>query len=127
MSERRGCADSCHSPADTQYRRGFAQKPPFPHARPAIDPASSMLPIGPRPSRFVLGFAWLGLREDGIHRRRFIALLGAAITAARTLRAQQKTMPVIGFLGSGSPGPLAALVAAFRRDSTKPAGLKDKM
>ena len=33
-----------------------------------------------------------------MHRRRFLALLGAAITAARTLLAQQKAMPVIGVL-----------------------------
>ena len=32
-----------------------------------------------------------------------------------TLRAQQKAMPVIGFLGSGSPGPFAPDVAAFRQ------------
>jgi putative ABC transport system substrate-binding protein len=38
-----------------------------------------------------------------MHRRRFIALLGAAVIAARTLRAQQKTMPVIGALLAGSP------------------------
>ena len=38
-----------------------------------------------------------------MHRRRFIALLGAAITAARTLRAQQKAMPVIGSLSPSSP------------------------
>jgi putative ABC transport system substrate-binding protein len=38
-----------------------------------------------------------------MHRRRFIALLGAAITAARTLRAQQKAVPVIGWLSSFSP------------------------
>jgi ABC-type uncharacterized transport system substrate-binding protein len=38
-----------------------------------------------------------------MHRRRFIALLGAAVTAARTLRAQQKTMPVVGSLSSFSP------------------------
>ena len=49
-----------------------------------------------------------------MHRRRFVALLGAAITAARTLRAQQKAMPVIGFLGGGFPGSRAALRAAFR-------------
>jgi ABC-type uncharacterized transport system substrate-binding protein len=38
-----------------------------------------------------------------MHRRRFIALLAAAITAARTLRAQQKAMPVIGWLFGFSP------------------------
>ena len=37
------------------------------------------------------------------------------MTAARALRAQQKAMPVIGFLSSGSPGPNAPLVAAFRQ------------
>ena len=30
-------------------------------------------------------------------------------------RAQQKAMPVIGFLGSTSPGPSAPFVAAFRQ------------
>jgi putative ABC transport system substrate-binding protein len=48
-----------------------------------------------------------------MHRRRFIALLGAAITAARTLRAQQKAMPVIGYLGSEASGPSAPFVIAF--------------
>jgi putative ABC transport system substrate-binding protein len=61
----------------------------------------------------VLVFARLWLHEDGMHRRRFIALLGAAITTARTLRAQQKAMPVIGWLSSGSPGPFAPIVVAF--------------
>src|SRR5437762_1420509 len=46
-------------------------------------------------------------------------LLGAAMTAAPALRAQQKAMPVIGFLGSTSPGPNAPFVATFRQ------GLKD--
>jgi putative tryptophan/tyrosine transport system substrate-binding protein len=36
-------------------------------------------------------------------RRRFIALLPAAITAARTLRAEQKAIPVIGLLDIFSP------------------------
>jgi hypothetical protein len=43
-------------------------------------------------------------------------LLGAAISSARTLRAQQKAMPVIGFLGGASPGPIAPFVAAFHKD-----------
>ena len=48
-------------------------------------------------------------------RRRFILLLGGAMTAARALRAQQKAMPVIGFLGGEAPDALAANVAAFRQ------------
>jgi putative ABC transport system substrate-binding protein len=73
------------------------------------------VPIGPRPCRFVLVFGRLWLHGDGMHRRRFIALLGAAVIAARTLRAQQKVMPVIGFLGLSSPGPFAGAVAAFHQ------------
>ena len=48
-------------------------------------------------------------------RRELILLLGGAMTAAHTLHAQQKAMPVIGFLSSGSPGPSAENVAAFRQ------------
>jgi putative ABC transport system substrate-binding protein len=50
-----------------------------------------------------------------MRRRELMLLLGGAITAARTLRAQQKAMPVIGFLSATSPGPLAPFVAAFRQ------------
>src|SRR6266852_5858964 len=48
-------------------------------------------------------------------RREFLLLLGGAMTAARALRAQQKAMPVIGFLSATSPGPSAPIVAAFRQ------------
>src|SRR5262249_61637535 len=42
--------------------------------------------------------------------------LGGAMTTGRGLRAQQKAMPVIGFLGSTSPGgQVAPFVAAFRQ------------
>jgi putative tryptophan/tyrosine transport system substrate-binding protein len=47
-------------------------------------------------------------------RRELVLLLGGALTAARTLRAQQNAMPVVGYLGSESPGPFAPFVDAFR-------------
>ena len=50
-----------------------------------------------------------------MRRRELMLLLGGAMTALRALRAQQKAMPVIGWLGSGSPGPNAPFVAAFRQ------------
>jgi len=50
-----------------------------------------------------------------VKRREFIFLLSGALTATRALRAQQKAMPVIGYLDGTSPGPGAPLVAAFRQ------------
>ena len=50
-----------------------------------------------------------------MRRRELMLLLGGAMTAARALRAQQKAMPVIGFLSGGSPGPAAPIAAAFRQ------------
>ena len=50
-----------------------------------------------------------------MRRRELMLLLGGMMTAARALRAQQKTMPVIGFLSSSSPGPTAPYMAAFRQ------------
>ena len=47
--------------------------------------------------------------------RRELLLLGGAMAAPRALRAQQKAMPVIGFLGVASPGRNPALVAAFHQ------------
>ena len=48
-----------------------------------------------------------------MRRRELMLLLGAALSSARTLRAQQKAVPVIGFLGLASPGPYRSAVAAF--------------
>jgi putative ABC transport system substrate-binding protein len=48
-------------------------------------------------------------------RRDLILLLGGAMTAGRALGAQQKAMPVIGFLGNASPGPFAPFVAALHQ------------
>jgi putative ABC transport system substrate-binding protein len=50
-----------------------------------------------------------------MNRRALLVLLGGAMTAARALRAQQKAMPVIGFLSSRTPGDAAGVVAAFRQ------------
>jgi putative tryptophan/tyrosine transport system substrate-binding protein len=44
-----------------------------------------------------------------------VVLGGAAIAWPRALRAQQKAIPVIGFLGSRSPGESAPFVAAFQK------------
>jgi putative ABC transport system substrate-binding protein len=48
-----------------------------------------------------------------MHRRRFFSLLGGAIASPCVTAAQQKKMPVIGFLGSTSPNEL--LLAAFHQ------------
>ena len=50
-----------------------------------------------------------------MHRRRFVALLGGAITLPCLAAAQQRAMSVIGFLSSNAPGTYAPAVAAFRQ------------
>ena len=50
-----------------------------------------------------------------MRRRELLLLLSGALTAPRALGAQQKAMPVLGFLSSTSPGPYAPFVAAFRQ------------
>jgi len=57
-----------------------------------------------------------------MRRRDLVTLIGAAALArAPTAVAQQASLPVIGFLHSGSPGPFANVVAAFR-DGLRDAG-----
>jgi putative tryptophan/tyrosine transport system substrate-binding protein len=50
-----------------------------------------------------------------MNRRKLMLLLAGAMAAAGAVRAQQKALPVIGFLGIASPGPYAPFVAAFRQ------------
>jgi putative tryptophan/tyrosine transport system substrate-binding protein len=50
-----------------------------------------------------------------VRRRELLLLLGGAMMTARGLRAQQKAMPVIGFLSSEASGAFAPAVAAFRQ------------
>jgi putative ABC transport system substrate-binding protein len=50
-----------------------------------------------------------------MRRRELLLLLGSAMTAVRPLRAQQKAMPVLGYLGISAPVPAAPFAAAFRQ------------
>jgi putative ABC transport system substrate-binding protein len=48
-------------------------------------------------------------------RELMLVLLGGAMTSPRALRAQQKAMPVIGYLGLGSPDTSTPFLAAIRQ------------
>jgi putative ABC transport system substrate-binding protein len=50
-----------------------------------------------------------------MRRRELLFLLAGATTTPRALCAQQKAMPILGFLGSDAPAPFAPFLAAFRQ------------
>jgi putative tryptophan/tyrosine transport system substrate-binding protein len=62
-----------------------------------------------------------------VNRRELMLLLASAMTAPRALRAQQKEMPVIGYLSSGSPGPGALYLTAFRQGLSDTGYVRDKI
>jgi hypothetical protein len=49
-----------------------------------------------------------------MNRRELMLLLGSAMTLAPALRAQQKAMPVVGYLNSFSPPPTLATWTSAR-------------
>jgi putative tryptophan/tyrosine transport system substrate-binding protein len=49
-----------------------------------------------------------------MRRRELVFVLTSALLRTRAPRAQQKTIPVVGYLGNASPQSAASLVAAFR-------------
>ena len=61
-------------------------------------------------------------------RREFIALIGGGclLLAVKAKRAwgQQSAMPLVGYLGAGTPETWANVVAAFRKGWPKPATLR---
>jgi putative ABC transport system substrate-binding protein len=50
-----------------------------------------------------------------MRRREVLILLGSGLTVARPVGAQQKSMPVIGFLNGRSPGEAAGIIAALQQ------------
>src|SRR5437763_6019549 len=65
------------------------------------------------------------ISENDMRRRAFIMLLGGAAGWPLAAGAQQKQMPVVGYLSSRSPGDSAHIIAAFHQ-GLKEAGFVDR-
>jgi putative tryptophan/tyrosine transport system substrate-binding protein len=55
------------------------------------------------------------MQFDQLKRREFVSLLGGVVAWPRAARAQQPSIPVIGFLYSAAPDAFAPFAAAFRQ------------
>jgi putative tryptophan/tyrosine transport system substrate-binding protein len=62
-----------------------------------------------------------------MRRRELVLLLGGATFALRTVCAEQKAMPLIGFIGSSSPVRLAPHLAAFHHGLSEAGYVEGKM
>src|SRR6516165_4304534 len=61
-----------------------------------------------------------------MRRRELLLVLATGMMGTRAVRAQQKTMPVIGFLGCTSPDLYGPVVAAFHQGLTETGYVESK-
>src|SRR6516162_5344816 len=101
----------CAAPA-----RRFAVSCRSLHARrPIVYAPVRALIVPPWLGRDMLRFGRLLHYGGEMRRRSLMVLLGGALSWPLVARAQQKAMPVIGWLSSASPGQIDVYLAAFRQ------------
>src|SRR5262245_53585215 len=117
-SRRDNCGAWGSHSAQIQNNSGLPQGPADPTAG-RLDHAANRLSRGSRWPVYDGGGTWGGSRMLGLRRRDFVTLLGGAgllcAAKARRARAQQRALPVIGFMRSTSLAPFESLATAFRQ------------